>query len=100
MMDKETLQEELFHLIVYILTSARGLYEEPADYGIFRLLDTAGRLLEIMENGELLTDPFLVELKRLVDEEREGSMDDKRQRQHLDEMVQAIAAEMRRRLES
>lgn len=98
-MDKETLQEELFHLIAYVITSARGLYDEPADYGVFRLLDTAGRLLEIMENSGMLTDPFLAELKRLVDEEREGSMDNERQRQRLDEMVQAIAAEMRRRLE-
>jgi len=98
MMDQQTLQEELFHLIAYIITSARGLYDEPADYGIFRLLDTAGRLLEIMESNDLLDDPFLVELKRLVDEEREGSMDGERQRQRLDEMVQAIAAEMRRRL--
>lgn len=99
-MDKQVLQEELFHLIAYMVTSARGLYAEPADYGIFRLLDTAGRLLEIMESNDLLNDPFLADLKRLIDEEREGSMDSERQRQRLDEMVQAVATEMRRRLES
>jgi hypothetical protein len=97
-MDKAVLQEELFHLTAYLITSARGLYEEPADYGVFRLLDAAGRLLEIMEDNGLLDDPFLGELKQMVDEERAGSMDDERQRQSLDEMVQRIAAEMRRRL--
>lgn len=97
-MDKAILQEELFHLTAYLITSARGLYEEPAEYGVFRLLDAAGRLLEIMESSDLLDDPFLVELKRLVDEERAGSMDEERQRERLDDMVQRIAAEMRRRL--
>lgn len=97
-MDKAVLQEELFHLTAYLITSARGLYEEPADYGVFRLLDAAGRLLEIMEDNGLLDDPFLGELKQMVDEERAGSMDDERQRRSLDEMVQRIAAEMRRRL--
>lgn len=90
--------EEYFNLVAYLITSARGLYEEPPDYGSFRLLDAAGRLLEIMgHSGEL--DPFLAQLKDEIDQEREGSMDDARQRRNLERWVIELAKELRRRLE-
>ena len=92
-------KEELFNLVAYMLTSARGLYDEPPDYGSFRLLDAAGRLLEILNtSGEL--DPFLRRLKEEIDAEREGSMDDARQRQNLERWVINIAQELRRRAEA
>ena len=100
-MDRETInrQEETFNLIAYMISSARGLYDEPPDYGSFRLLDAAGRLLEILDNsGEL--DPFLKHLKEEIDAEREGSMDDARQRQNLERWVIKFAQELRRRAEA
>ena len=97
MMQTDELRSELFNLVAFLLTSARGLYDEPADYGIFRLLDASGRLLEIMERSELM-DPFLAQLKGAVDAECAGEMDERRQRQALDAMVIDIAAEMQRRL--
>lgn len=90
------LKDELFYLVSYLITSARGLYDEPADYGIFRLLDTAGRLLAIMES-QGLSDLFLAELKKMVDEEREGNMDNERQRSRLDAAVLKITQEMQSR---
>lgn len=91
--------EDTFNLIAYMITSARGLYDEPPDYGSFRLLDAAGRLLEIMSHsGEL--DPFLARLKQEIDAEREGSMDEARQRQNLERWVIDIAKELRRRVET
>ncbi len=96
-MDAEALRHELFYLISYMITSARGLYDEPADYGVFRLLDAAGRLLALMDTQDLL-DPFLVDLKRSIDEERDGSMDTDRQRERLDAMVLSIAEELQRRV--
>ncbi len=100
-MDRETInrQEETFNLIAYMISSARGLYDEPPDYGSFRLLDAAGRLLEILNAaGEL--DPFLTQLKEEIDAEREGSMDDARQRQNLERWVFQIAKELRRLAEA
>jgi hypothetical protein len=97
-MDNELFKEELFNLVAYMITSARGLHDEPADYGTFRLLDTTGRLLAIMESQELL-DPFLAELKDAVDEERVGNMDPEREVERLDEMVLKIASELQRRLD-
>lgn len=96
-MDTKALKDDLFFLVAYMLTSARGLYEEPPDYGIFRLLDASGRLLEIMEDHGL-SDPFLAQLKDVVDGERDGSMDNQRQRQRLEACVQDIAKEMKQRL--
>ena len=97
-MNNELFKEELFNLVAYMITSARGLHDEPADYGTFRLLDTTGRLLAIMESQELL-DPFLAELKDAVDEERVGNMDPEREVERLDEMVLKIASELQRRLD-
>lgn len=98
-MNADHLQEEFFHLIAYMITSARGLYEEPADYGVFRLLDSAGRLLEILQSQGLLTDPFLLGLKQQIDAERENNMDNERQRKLLEEWILAISDELRRRLD-
>jgi hypothetical protein len=96
-METDELKDGLFHLAAYLVTSARGLYDEPADYGIFRLIDSAGRLLSVMENAWGL-DPFLTKLKLDLDEEREGEMDEVRQKVHLDSMVVAIATELQKRL--
>lgn len=91
------LKEELFQLVAYMITSARGLYDEPADYGIFRLLDSSGRLLAIMDY-QGFTDPFLADLKKFVDEEREGNMDYDGQRDRLDKAVMNLAREMQNHL--
>jgi hypothetical protein len=99
-MDKNqqaALMDELFQLTAYMITSARGLYDEPADYGMFRMLDSSGRLLAIMETYGML-DPFLVDLKEIIDEEREGNMDSEGQRERLDKAIIDIAKEMQTRL--
>ena len=98
-MDSQTIkpQDEVFNLIAYMIASARGLYDEPPDYGSFRLLDATGRLLEIISHsGEL--DPFLARLKHEIDAEREGSMDDARQRLNLERWVIELAQELRLRV--
>jgi len=97
-MNNNEMQNELFNLITYMITSARGLYDEPADYGIFRLLDSAGRLLAIMESNQLM-DPFLANLKQSVDEEREGNIDSERQQERLDQLILKLAEELQNRLD-
>ena len=42
----------LYELLGYLLTSARGLLEEPGEYGPLRLVEGASRLCALMaENG-------------------------------------------------
>ncbi len=98
-MDADKLQDDLFFLISYLITSARGLYDEPADYGVFRLLDTAGRLMELMDAHGLMDDTFFPDLKTRIAEEVEGSMDSGRQRERLDELLKLVTAEMQKRLD-
>ena len=94
-MDK--LKEELFYLTGFLLSSARGLYDEPAEYGIFRLMDAATRLVNIMDSHDL-SDAFLSEIGDQLNEEISGSMDDVRQRETLERVVRLFSEEMQRRI--
>lgn len=96
-MNTEKLRRDLVHLVGYLLTSAHGLYDEPAGYGPFRLLDAAGRLLAIMEAAGL-SDPFLTELRRAIDAQRFGSSDDEALRAFLDQVCLRFAAELKERM--
>jgi hypothetical protein len=71
----ENLREDLTLLVGFMLTSAHGLVTEPQSYGPARLLDTAGRVLETMDEQGLLDDS-LKEIKAEIDRERFGPMDD------------------------
>ena len=95
-MNTDKLREDLVNFIGYLLTSAHGLYDEPAGYAPFRILDATGRLLAIMEEAEL-TDPFLKQLKQAIDEERLGSNDDQALRAFLDQVCLQYAAELKKR---
>lgn len=79
----DDLKEDLFYLIGYLVTSARGLYDEPPEYGIFRLIDATTRLLKIMDDCGL-ADEFLIHFNHMLEEEIAGSMDDTRQKETLD----------------
>ncbi len=92
-METTALKNDLILLVSFLLTSARGLYDEPADYGTFRLIDSAGRLLHIMESHGM-SDEFLNRLKQNIDEEREGNMDQLNQRDHLDQMILEIVQQI------
>ncbi len=89
-LDTQALSDELFLLLSYLLTSAQGLVGEPADYGVFRMIDASGRLLEIMETYGL-SDEFTSQLKEAIDAEREGSMDNERQNRNLNDWVLQVA---------
>ena len=77
-------------------TRRHGLYEEPAAYGPFRLIDTVGRVLAIME-AHGLADPFLAQLRDTVDAERSGSSSRDELRSTLDELCLQYAAELKTR---
>ncbi len=95
-MESKELKNELLLLVSFMITSARGLYDEPENYGTFRLIDAAGRLLAIMESAGM-SDVFISALRQQVDEERESSMDDDAQKMNLDRMVLKIARELQNR---
>lgn len=85
-MTTEDLRDELLLLVGFMLTSARGLVEEPKSYGPSRLLDAAGRVLDTMEEHGML-DQSLQEIKAQIDDERFGPMDDEGFVARLDDLA-------------
>jgi hypothetical protein len=61
------LDEGLFDLMGYLLTSARGLLDEPAEYGPFRLMEAVSRLCGLMAEGGSRHEEFLRRMQRTVD---------------------------------
>ena len=85
-MTTEDLRDELLLLVGFMLTSARGLVEEPKSYGPSRLLDAAGRVLDTMDEQSML-DQSLQEIKTQIDDERFGPMDDEGFVARLDDLA-------------
>jgi hypothetical protein len=82
----EDLTGELLLLIGFMLTSAHGLVDEPKSYGPARLVEAAGRLLDMMEERGMLDDS-LKEIKGIIDNERFGPMDEEGFPARLDQLA-------------
>jgi hypothetical protein len=68
--------EGLFELIGYLLTSARGLLDEPAEYGPFRLVEAVSRLSGLMAEVGCRHAEFLRLMQRTIDEDKLSLMTD------------------------
>lgn len=66
-MSENSLEKRLFKVIGYMVTSARNLLEEPVTYGPFRVLDSASRLISVLEM-EGLASPLLLSLREKIDD--------------------------------
>jgi hypothetical protein len=87
-MSVEKLYTELFELIGYMLSSARGLIDEPQLYGPFRLIDGVSRLCGYLEGTPTGYGDFFRELKDTIDERKLVLMtDEKAFVKLLDEVV-------------
>ena len=71
------LDDGLFDLIGYLLTAARGLLDEPADYGPFRLVEGASRLCGLMADADSRHRDFLNRLKGIIDTDKFTVMTDR-----------------------
>lgn len=65
-------KESLDDLISYVIFSAKALPTEPKEYGVFRLLEVAGRLVDSYPGIE--TNEKLLKVKKELDELRFGEM--------------------------
>ena len=61
------LEQELFELICYMITSARNLIPENKLYGPFRLIDAASRLIDIVKKLDLKSPRFEAIQKQIED---------------------------------
>ena len=96
-MKGESMRDDLLSLVGFLLTSAQGLNHEPADYGTFRLLDAAGRVLEIMQKHNLENE-FTAQLQEQINEKRFGSMSAESLEPFLNHIIIQFASEMKARI--
>lgn len=89
--------QDLFLLLGFMLSSARGLYDEPPGYGPIRLMDAARRLLTAMSKQSML-DPYLQRLQAALEEACAGTGSDDELRQHLDRLLAEYAVELGSRM--
>ena len=82
----EDLRDEMLLLVGFMLTSAHGLVDEPQSYGPARLLEAAGRLLDMMEEQGMLDDSLEL-IKGVIDNERFGPMDEEGFPARLDQLA-------------
>ncbi len=96
---KESAEEYVFGLATYMLTSARGLVDEPPMYGPLRLVESISRLVELPEFATCIKrDSFLGEMKRKIDKNKfEVMASEERFVNFLDELIREFAAELKRR---
>jgi Family of unknown function (DUF6092) len=90
-------EDELFALVLYLVSCARLSLEEPVIYGSFRLAEGASRLIEVGPtlgaDGELLR-----EWREEIDREKIRIIDDAEgYRSWLDDFLGRVAAEVTRR---
>ena len=70
MMKAEEFDADMLDLAAYMLTSARGLLDEPKTYGPFRLLEGASRLCGILMDAHHPKTDSLGSLKKKIDERK------------------------------
>jgi hypothetical protein len=89
----------LFEIAVFLATSARNCIDEPPLYGPFRLLDALSKIADLPKHAPCLKeDPFLQEVKAIVDEKKflvvYGGEEFKKA---IDEVVEMFAKELKKR---
>jgi hypothetical protein len=62
-------------LCLFLVASAEGLFVEPTEYGPLRLLQTVGKISELIE-AQGSPDPFLAAIAQDIDQSLESVMED------------------------
>lgn len=93
--DEEKLKYEFLKLFGYMVTSARGLVDEPKLYGPFRMLDCVSRFITLLDY-EGLADDFLKKERAKIDDIKDLLMRDERKFvESLDQVTIDLATALR-----
>jgi hypothetical protein len=92
-------EDEVFELLVFLITSARGCVDEPKLYGTFRLVDAASKLVGfVLEDHPEQSEGFLRDLKQEIDGRKLSLMTDQEGYiQFLGDITREVAQELKRR---
>lgn len=95
---KKLLYDPYFELLSFLITSARGLLEEPTIYGPLRLVEAARKLLDIIDERGLGSQE-LDELKQYIDENINTVLYGEEEfKRFLEELVKRLAVIIRKEL--
>ncbi|WP_409239777.1 DUF6092 family protein [Streptomyces sp. PA5.6] len=83
-------REDLVLLTGYLLSSARGLLDEPESYGPMRCLGAAGRVLELLEDMRE-SEPRLVAVRAQIEDVLTGPQNHQHTAGFLDELCERVA---------
>ena len=89
----------IFHLSLYLLTSARGCLEEPKIYGVVRLLEALVRLIDLQKAIKTCSsDQFLEAMKPRIDKLKILIMQDPQKvQEELDIIIREFTTELKKR---
>ena len=85
----------LIKLFCYMITSARGCIEEPKLYGPFRLVDSVGRIITLLDNEGLADDFLKKEMAKIEESKYLVMQDEKGFTRFLDELVIDFTQELK-----
>ncbi|MEV7194541.1 DUF6092 family protein [Streptomyces sp. NPDC093510] len=85
------MREDLVLLAANLLSSARGLLDEPKDYGPMRCLGAACRVFELLEQEEA-SDPRLVAVRTRIEDVLTGPQNHDHTADFLDNLCEQVAA--------
>lgn len=89
-MDKARLEQAVFELVGYMVTSGRNLLDETPLYGPFRLVDAASRLILILGKEGIASDR-LAAMQEEIDSGKYCVMNSKQEfTSFLDSLVDAL----------
>jgi len=92
---EDKLEKEILELICYIIVSARNLDQETKMYGPFRLMDTASKLIEILEKNGIYNE-FLSQVRTIIEANKYKVMTDREEFvSFLDDLVLKIVAKLK-----
>ena len=89
-MDQARLEQKVFELVGYMVTSGRNLIDETPLYGPFRLVDAASRLITILEE-EGVASSRLAAIQEEIDNGKYSVMNSKQEfTSFLDSIVDVL----------
>jgi len=99
MTEKPPLNDFVFGLTVYLLTSARGCMEEPKVYGPLRLIEALSALTAIYDYDVIEKDEFLLTAKNEIDTKLVPAVMQSEEEftKMLDDLIRRFTIELKRR---
>jgi hypothetical protein len=94
--NSDKLESQFISLICFLISSARGLVDEPKIYGPSRLVEAARHMINLAEDCGIHHEP-LTELARRIEQDRTGALMEGEETfvQFLDELVELLATWLR-----